>query len=573
MTPASRARLAPWCEGAVLAAVAALILVWGGEAVRASYHGFLHTALGDAVLREGLRPENPYHAGAPLRYYTLYPALGVLLGRCGMGPLWAFALFNVLAALLFAPALDALAQALGLSFRARRGAFLAAALGFNALGWMGFLLAHSGAMGDRPVFALRPMTFSDSGFGWDPRLQAFLPKFLNVSSFSLALPFGFWAMAEAARAGGADAGGAGPRPLRAALHAAAALALNPLVGAFAGGVMVLWAAPALRAPGRARWAWPLAGAAALLLSLPFLLAVLQPAETGPSLIEPAFRGSPLSNLFGPLLLLLLPAALGLRLLPAPARWRWLAGAAAAAVVVLVGEMPWGNEYKMARLGGVLWALPAGAWAAHAWERGGWRRWLLPALAALALPTTLAVPWAYLSWGWKAQALPLRSAGNHLEIDPSGPLARMSAPCLSAEAAADPQAVLLLNPYRPEAGQERDTIQGEPLAPLLHHSLFVDSAQIHNDGIPDLRQRLDDVAEFFAPPGAQRAGSQKRADSAASLARIRATLPSRPFLVLAPNLPVRQGEALGAAGAVRKAQDEGFSLWWLPPSAPPPESGN
>ena len=75
-----------WAEGALLALAIFFILALGGESVRASYHGYLHTTVGEAVLRDGLLPENPYHAGSPLRYYTLYPTLGVLLGKIGIGP-------------------------------------------------------------------------------------------------------------------------------------------------------------------------------------------------------------------------------------------------------------------------------------------------------------------------------------------------------------------------------------------------------------------------------------------------------------------------------------------------------
>jgi hypothetical protein len=83
MSASSRARIVPWIEGGVLALCVLAILALGGEAVRASYHGYLHVAVGEAVVRDGLRPENPYHAGSPLRYYTLYPWLGVMIGRVG----------------------------------------------------------------------------------------------------------------------------------------------------------------------------------------------------------------------------------------------------------------------------------------------------------------------------------------------------------------------------------------------------------------------------------------------------------------------------------------------------------
>ena len=110
----------PWLEGLLLACLVAGVFVVGGETVRASYHGLLHTAVGEAVWREGFLPENPYHAGESLRYYTLYPWLGVTLGKLFGGPFWGFACLSILAALLFGPAFDALGRSLSLPFGARR---------------------------------------------------------------------------------------------------------------------------------------------------------------------------------------------------------------------------------------------------------------------------------------------------------------------------------------------------------------------------------------------------------------------------------------------------------------------
>src|SRR4030095_8580236 len=118
----------------------------------------------------------------------------------GFGPLWAFALLDVLAALLLAPAFDALGRALGLSFRARRCAFLAAVLGFNGFGWIGLCVSTGPGIGVPPVYALMPMTFGAESFGWDARLQAFLPKFLNVTSYAIALPPALLALADCAGA-------------------------------------------------------------------------------------------------------------------------------------------------------------------------------------------------------------------------------------------------------------------------------------------------------------------------------------------------------------------------------------
>ncbi|RMH02017.1 MAG: hypothetical protein D6702_09600 [Planctomycetota bacterium] len=544
-------RLAAWLEGALLAAAVLAVLVLGGEVVRASYHGFLHAAVGEAVLREGLRPENPYHAGAPLRYYTLYPMLGVLLGRLGGGPLLGFALLDVLAALLFAPALDSLGRAAGLSGRARRWTFLAAVFGFNALGWLGFLLAggEAAAPGAAPVLRLAPLTFAGTPIAWDQRLQAFLPKFLNVSSFAPALPFVLWAWSGAlpARAGGAAAG----TPWRVAAAAAAALALNPLAGGFAGLVLALWLAPVvLRGPRRGSWL--LAGGAAVLLALPFLLPAFQPAATGGPRVEVRLGGHPLSDLLGPLVLLLPFGLVGLCRLPRGTAWRWGVAAGLAAVFLVAAELPWGNEYKMARIGGILWALPAGAALAELHGRSGLLRSLF---LLLALPTTAAVPWAYLAWAREAPPLPIRTQGGRLAPAPGTP---PPPALLAAEAEADPRAAVLADPFGLAGALGGGRVQGHPLAPLLHHPLVVDRLQVHNEGQPDLDLRLRCAHGLFVP------GSDQ--DPAPLLTAVRRRLAGRPLLVFTgPEDPGRP-LLVGIEGARILAEEDGFGLWLLPPMA-------
>jgi hypothetical protein len=539
---------AAWIEGACLALSVLAILALGGEAVRASYHGYLHTALGEAVLRGGLGPENPYHAGAPLRYYTLYPLLGVVIGRLGCGPLWGFAVLDVLSALILPSALDALGRSLGLSFRARRASFLAAVLGFNGLGWLGFLAPHAGGFGLPPVYSLMPMTLARESFGWDARLQAFLPKFLNVSSFTLALPFALWALAECARFRGARARSFLPLSLGLAL----ALALNPLVGGFAGACGLVWVAPDFwRAGWSRRGEWALAGLAAIGLAAPFLVPALHLAPQGPSLTgKVALGGNPWSNLFGPLLLLLPVGALGLPLLPAGVRWRFLAAAAIAAALVLAGEMPQSNEYKMSRLSGLLWALPAGAWAARAAASATRTRWIPIALALACVPTTLAVPWAYLMWGARAAELPLEVESGVLT-----PRSRGVRALMDAESRADPRAVVVMPPSFPGAQAEQGLVQGNALAPALRHPLFADLPQIHNDRHPDLGQRLALLEAAYG------LASDEPASSA--LARMRSMLPDRPFLVFAEDTEPEPTRSLAEAGAAVVARGEGYGLWSLP----------
>lgn len=554
-----RARWAPWIEGALLACAVAAILAFSGDVVRASYHGFTHVAIGEAVLRDGLTPENPYHAGAPLRYYTLFPALGVALGRLGCGPLWGFVLLNVLSALLFAPALDALGRALSLSFGARRAAFLAAVFGFNGLGWIGFSFAEVSEAVRTPVYALAPMTFARESFGWDPRLQAFLPKFLNVSSYALALPFALWSLAFAV----SRERESGARAWRAGACIGVATALNPLVGGLAGACAGVCVLPALiRAPTRERAHWLSAGVLAVVIALPFLLPAFARAPDGPELFgNPPLGGTPLSNLIGPLLVLLVPAVLGWRALSPRARWCWSVPAAVTAVLVLLGEMPQGNEYKMARLLGLFVAIPAGVWLAQCATERGLRRAIPWVLLLACVPTTLAVPRAYARFGASAGKLPLTAHGGRLAVDDTVVKPPIPASVVAAEASADPRAVAVLALHAPGSRGDTGVVQGHPLAPSLSRALFVDVPQIHNDGQPDLRERLSCVRGLWEGRTWAASGRGDELAPSIALARLRSTLPDRPFVffVHASTPGVR---ALLEREGARVLADSGGYAWIL-----------
>jgi hypothetical protein len=555
-----RSRLAPWIEGTLLALAVSLILVLGGEVVRASYHGYLHVALGEAIVREGWRPENPYHAGAPLRYYTLYPWLGVMLGRIGCGPLWGFVILNVMSALLLAPALDALGRELGLGFAARRAAFLAAVLGFNGLGWIGLVVHGTGPFGEPPVYALMPMTFARDAFGWDARLQAFVPKFLNVSSYAIALPFALWAMKEALND---DRRGA--RALRAIVPLALSVALNPIVGGWAGAVIAVWIAPTLaRGTLRERGVWPLAGVASLALASPFLLSALEPAPHGPSLTgNPALGGHPIGNLVGPLILLAVPTIFGIRALDRRVRWKFLVAAAFAAALVLVGEMPQGNEYKMERLLALLCALPAGLWAARMHARGGLARAAAWIAALACVPTTLAVPWAVLAYGAHAASLPLETRLGRLAVRDDLQSGALSPALLAAESRADASAVLVMPLELPGARLSQSLVQGNAIAPALHHALFVDMPQIHNEHMEDLAERIDLVHALYAERPIDALRDLDAISPAQALNHVRGLLPDRELLIVAKDSGSGLSATLSGIGATPLARADGYALWLVP----------
>lgn len=540
----------PWLEGGCLALLVLIVLLVGGETVRASYHGLLHTTVGEAVMRDGLLPENPYHAGTPLRYYVLYPAMGVLFGRLGAGPLWGFAFLNLLAACLFAPALDSLGRSLGLGGRARRMAFLFAVFGFNALGSIGYLISTP-QMGHAPVYVLGSLCFQDYGWGWDARLQSFLPKFLNVSSFALALPFGLWALSAIAA----------NRPRHFFLPAGLALAINPLVGGFAGVCAALLRVSELwTQKGADRWQWPLCGGLAVALAVPFLLPIFQAGPEGESLIgELTIRGNFLTNLIGPLLLMLLPSLLGARSLSKEARFFWGLSAGLAALLVLIGSMPWGNEYKMARLGGILWALPAGVWLSQKAEQTPWLSWTF---ILAGVPTTILTILAYTSWGKAAAPLPVKVESGRLSVNAEVVRPAFSKAYLEAEAAVGPEGVVVIHPAHPGAAIAGGLVQGNAFAGVFQHPLAVDAPHVHNDHQEELLARLDALFGLYQGQSTpqQICGKPVRAiPREEGFRQLQALLPDRILLIMTFVQDAPTNEMLKERAEIL-TQDDFFILW-------------
>lgn len=571
---APRERLAPWIEGGALALLLLIVVTLGGDSLRTSYHGTLHATLGEAVLREGLLPENPYHAGEPLRYYLLYPALGAALGRAGIGPLWGFALLNLIAGLLLGPALDALGRALGLGFRARRFAFLWTILGLNGLGWLwaapgggpllDFPALGGGAgppAGAMPLALLQGLASSPFGLTWDARLQSFLPKFLNVSSFALAIPFTLWALAFALRGGRRALFGA-------AAHLGVATALNPLAGALAAAMLAARRLPELRRPAAAARNLLPAAALALLLAVPFLLPVLRGGGEGGGEGGVAFGllgDGPAANLVGPLLLLWPLAFAGLRGI-ARGPLLFLGGALALALLLGCAPLPWGNEYKFVRLAALLLALPAGV----ACDRFCRRRpgvVVTAALLLLAAPTTWLTVRAYASWNAEAvlvlrrvEAGRLAPAAEYEDVFPAS--------LRAAEAALPRAAVLLADPFLNPSRLQSLVASGHPLAPMLHRPLLMDRPQIHNEQAADLARRLDDWVAFAYGSTRRRSPADPPpapAEPAPALARLRAQVADRPLAVLLDERMSGPRALLQNAGAELRAQAAGLELWLLPPA--------
>jgi len=559
MPPSLRERIAPWLEGGTLAILVMVIVSLGGDAVRTSYHGYLHAGIGEAVLRDGLMPENPYHAGIALHYYTLYPTLGVLLGKLGGGPLWGFAILNIFAAMLMGPALDAYGKRLGLSFSARRFAFLSMVLGFNGLAAWWVASDVPMVEGASPLIVLLDLTQPMASFSWDGRLQSFLPKFLNVSSFALSLPFAFFALA--------DSFGQSKRELlRMGVLLGVTMALNPLVGGFVAILIAAAKLPLLLSGVEGIKQLLPAVLVALLLAVPFLLPLFTPSPEGEASMAGAFPfvgSGAWANLLGPLHWLLPLGLVGVFRIAKEQRTPLLLALGLAALFSFL-SLPWNNEYKFPRMAGILLALPAGAFLACLWKTLP-GKFLSPLLLALCIPTFWSTYQAYSQWDLGGTNMLDHVEDGRLALRPEALISTWPAQLAAAEKDLPDDTVLVFHPWHPGIRGGSLGSQGNPLVPTLHHSLFVDSPQIHNATLPDLRARLD---ESFALWQARRWVKQQSAESdyfdpSAALLAMRTRIPERHLAVV--TLKDHPAVALlSAAGASLVVEENGLALWLLPP---------
>ena len=475
----------PWIEGFILATLVLVVVTLGGESLRVSYHGLLHTTIGEAVLRDGLLPENPYHAGQQLNYYTLYPALGVLLGRLGGGPLWGFALLNIFAALLIGPALDSVGRRLKLDFAARRSAFWCMVLGFN---FFGYWLARDVAvppLGALPMLILEPTTNFFDLFSWDARLQSFVAKFLNVSSFACSLPLMLFALSNAL---------ADTRRSRymTAVLLGFCVAINPLVGAFSALLVVFQAMATTGLVLQQLKTWAGLSVISLAIAVPFILPLLlnNSSELASAAALPFVGDGALFNLLGPCLLLIVMAAFSIMRTAATAR-RVLVIAMGLAVLFSFSHLPFNNEYKFPRLLAIFLAIPAGNFVAS-FSTNIFKKALVLLVVALSVPTAFNTVKAYSSWNIKSALSLEESSGGKLvpRADGQGASA-LPQHILDALADTSKSTVVMMHPRHPGAGSMGLGSQGNQWAPVLNRVLFVDRLQIHNQShLSEVRQRLD-----------------------------------------------------------------------------------
>jgi len=485
-----KSRAWPWIEGLLLALIVLVALTMGGESARVSYHGYLHTTIGEAVLSDGLLPENPYHAGEALNYYTLYPTLGVLIGRLGFGALWGFAIINIIAALLMGPALDSLTKRLQFSFAVRRASFWCMLLGFNFLGYYFARGVSVPPLGAMPFAILEPMTNVGELFSWDARLQSFVTKFLNVSSFACSLPLMLFALSNAIE-------DTKRSRLLAAVLLGLCIALNPLVGAFC--VLLIVGQALLCNSGELLTqiiTWAKLGAVSAIIAVPFIapLFLNAGASAAPDKQLPFVGDGAFFNILGPCLLLVLMSAFVVLKLSAKQQ-KVILLASMLAVLFSFSSLPFSNEYKFPRLFAIFLAIPAGAMIVHYVK--GWVPMLaVGMLAILSMPTMFSTIKAYAYWN-VSQSLPLTTSSNgdlvsRLVDDNLQPAIPQSV--LEAIQELDSDAVIMMHPRFPKVAS---MAQGNQWAPALQHTLLVDRPQIHNHAYnPEVLSRLGLVISFW-----------------------------------------------------------------------------
>lgn len=560
---------------AAFCAVLVVLMVFRGNAARASYHGLLHSTLVLAIDR-AVPPENPFMAGTPLGYYWYWHALGALVARgLALAPTVALALVDLWAAVVLPLALYFLAAPLWRNGRRELVGVVLAIFGLNVLGgwlWLQDLLAdRSGGMPWRaPTTNLEVLDVLSASVGaWDPRLAFGFSKFGNLSSYpaSLALLAGGWMCA-------AHALRFGVRPwvgACAVLHGAA-FAVNPVVGGT--GLAGTGLAALLFARGlRLRVLVPL-----VLWTLPglFLLILASrayPGETVAFAFEPARVWSTLAPvLFLVVLVPFVPTDLdedgGER------RTRVLGLLLVAAFVPLVlhvvVDLPYDNQYKLVRIaalplgvvaGGALGALLAGP----AWRRGvgallglalgigmlanqalGLRTYM--SYASVDLPLTesaLAVSPRHGSHPWRPGVYrALREVSRH----------ERPRPALMVDAVGDLASIPAYRTGSRPADAHRFTepvlnLQGHEAAAFSGLDLVCDRpSQALDARTPGWRERLELVRRVFHEPGALAPDD-----------RARLVTPARPLLVLV--------EGPSCALVERKLVEAGFAPVWSAPAGP------
>ncbi len=345
------------------------------------FHGQLHGSIVLWSTIGSLPPDNPQVAGLPLHFYWFTHVMAALLSRDGLvNPLNALAIANFWSLALSFAFLLRLASSLGLR-RERWWVLAWTCLVLNALG--GWRLFTDG-IGE---FYRSEWKAAYSALAWtsgEIRLGSFLDKFIEVNGFPQGVLGVVATLSYASR-------------LRRALSlfngvaVAGSVALTLLVHPTSGiAALVACAAIPLatRESPQRLFRTGLAAGAGVIAASPYLLAITGSGE-GASL-GVAFNGKLLATapiLYAPALPFVMAAILK-RPGPRPAFWVAAGTAIAWLVLLAVVKLPYGNEYKYARLLAVPVALLGVIGTRALPDRAGSAcRALVP---LLALPATLFI---------------------------------------------------------------------------------------------------------------------------------------------------------------------------------------
>jgi hypothetical protein len=512
--------------GLALTAAAGLAAIFAAsDRLRISIHGMLHTAILLRAEQGEIPPENPFFAGEGLRYYFVWhlaAAVPVELG--GVEPTLAFAATNVSALLAFLLLLGVLGGLLGATRAAAPLALLLGFLSLNALGALGFAERAAAAKGfatlEQLATGLDPIRYLQAlSLGDDDRVTATLTKFLNASSFpiALALLVATWlAAAKIARRGeGHDAGWLAIL----AIATAGCIAMSPITGLTGG--LVLGAGFALRlvaglaqrdrATRGAALSALAALAAGLALALPFVWMGGGEEQGAIGLRPTAGKARDFLLALAPLLVVALPA--------------WIAAVRRASPLAIAALLlpplavvlwfPVNSEYKLVRMAapllGVFAALSIDALVAR-------RRGLGLALAFLMVAASVPTNWialrAYLAHAHATLGLDVDHGRPRLAPERHPP--QLLYDWLIENAPRD--AVVLddvLGPVRHFAGP----LHGAEVPALTGLPVFTDRPSYMNDYEPELNARLAILEKLYT-------GRALDAEDAARISRL-----SRPVYVI------------------------------------------
>ncbi|MFT5285376.1 MAG: hypothetical protein ACI8TQ_001540 [Planctomycetota bacterium] len=361
------------------------LLLFSGNAPRASYHGLLHSALLLAV-DHSVPPAHPWMAGQELGYYWYWHAMGALFSRAlFVAPTIGLALTNLWAAILLPLVLYLTAAPCFREGKREVFGVVLALFGLNALGGFVWWGNHADWIAPESPSALLEILRQAVG-AWDVRLAFGFSKFGNLSSYPTSLTLlagGLMCAAHAIRHGTKPWVGAS-----AALHGAA-FAVNPVVGGM--GIASTALAFFLFAPGlRMRLILPI-----VVWALPgaWLTYLAGRSYAGESVLFQWSEGGFVAT-FAPVLLLMTPllfitGAISRKGDASNGRHGRVLGLLLTAALLplalhLFVLLPYANEYKLIRIAALPLGLLAAAGLIGMLESGGVKRVLGGALTLILL---------------------------------------------------------------------------------------------------------------------------------------------------------------------------------------------